>query len=122
MESNLWLNFNEKLLDESFNKNDFIIKTLQQINKDLLQVTDLQILPNEIEESHFKENLSSQLENILKKLDQTMPAQISQLLYLIDIPEQIISIIQQESGTYYNNLANIIIRREAYKVYLRSKF
>lgn len=122
MESNLWLNFNEKLLAESFNKNDFIIKTLQQINKDLLQVTDLQILPNEIEETHFKENLSSQLENILKKLDQTMPAQISQLLYLIDIPEQIISIIQQESGTYYNNLANIIIRREAYKVYLRSKF
>jgi 3-dehydroquinate synthase class II len=122
MEANLWLNFTGGKLIKAFNETNFITKTIEQINKDLSQVTELQISIEEIDKSNVHDSLCVQLTSILEEVENTMHSQVSQLLYLIDIPEHVIATIHQNPGTYHYNLAEVILRREAYKVYLRSKF
>jgi hypothetical protein len=66
-------------------------------------------------------NLKELISSIEKCIAQVSNAQLQQLIYLIDIPESIfISLSRKE--TFHKELSEVILRREALKVYLRNEF
>lgn len=96
----------QALMDQSFQAQTFI-----QLEK------DFQRCGLELNSMDLKELLSS----IEKCIAQVSNAQLQQLIYLIDIPESIfISLSRKE--TFHKELSEVILTREALKVYLRNKF
>lgn len=107
-------------LNELYNQPTFVHKTQLQVLKDFNQ------LNIEIDESIRSEvyNLDQLVQIISAALESynSLPgANFDQLFYTIDLPEKEIREIQQEED-FNEQLAFLIIKREAYKVYLRSKF
>jgi hypothetical protein len=99
---------------------DFVLKTQRQIAKDF---SSSGILFNDLFE---KVELSYDvlISTIASKLEEVMmhgETQLLQLLYQIDIPQNhFLDLLNQED--FGLKLSALILRREAYKVYLRSKF
>lgn len=95
-----------------FKIDSFVQKTIEQLNKDLalagldwqFQLTDKSEIPQIIEGLNQK----------FRELSVSQNQALNQLLYTIDLPEDLF--------TSDENLAELILRREAYKVYLREKF
>ncbi|MCB9224596.1 MAG: hypothetical protein H6582_10495 [Crocinitomicaceae bacterium] len=105
-------------IDQFFSKEKFVLDTCQQINKDLAGL--VQFEPNISVD--IDENVLDQLVNILKDiLLQMDSAKIQQFIYKVDLKESaFIRAVSQEDD--FQNLALLIIEREAQKVYLRHKF
>ena len=110
---------NQELLAH-YQSPDFVLKTQRQIAKDFgtsgidfnksfeneeLSLTDLLQITNE------------KLEEVLKLGETTT----LQLLYQIDIPQSDFLALTSDPD-FIPKMSDLIIRREAYKVYLRSKF
>lgn len=95
----------QALMDPSFRAD-----TLAQLEKDFqrcgltLNTTDLN-------------NLLYSIESFLALVSR---AQLQQLIYLIDIPESLFRSLSQKVN-FHKDLSEVILMREALKVYLRSK-
>lgn len=99
---------------------DFVLKTQQQIHKDFsmqsLDISD-ELLENELDYEEIHALVAQALESVMKLGERTL----LQLNYQIDIPQsQFLNAITGKAPI--TDLAEMIIRREAYKVYLRTKF
>ena len=99
---------------------DFQIKTQQQIAKDFALSGfdfDEQFLNNELNYEEIIDSVAIKLEEVFIAGEQTL----LQLLYQIDVPQNtFLNLVGNDSMVI--ELSEIILRREAYKVYLRSKF
>jgi hypothetical protein len=96
----------QALMDQSFR-----VETLAQLEKDF-QRCGLSI--NTVDVNHLLQSIASCITNVSN-------TQLQQLIYLIDIPESIfISLSRKES--FHQELSEVILMREALKVYLRNKF
>ena len=94
------------LSDQSFRA-----ATLEQIQKDFHRC-GLTLLSIELTD------LLQSIESCIKNVSNT---QLQQLIYLIDIPEALfLSLTRKE--TFHQELSEVILMREALKVYLRNKF
>lgn len=107
-------------LELEFKSTDFVVKTQRQITKDFgTSGIDFN--------SEFSSSPLSYLELIDavgEKLGELMTigeTQTLQLLYQIDIPQQdFLSLITEPN--FIDKISSLIIKREAYKVYLRSVY
>ena len=107
-------------LELSFNSEAFVLKTQQQIAKDFAVIQ--QHFPENFEtEVYSKEQIESFLKEKISYLIQHSEAQFGQLLYTIDIPEKQFRSLTS-SPEFVSKMAEVILRREAYKVFLRIKF
>lgn len=103
-----------------FDEEAFVLKTQQQIAKDFAKFNlefpedfTVKALEREVTESMIQEQLSD-----IMRFGET---RLLQLLYTIDISEkQFLNLAVK--GDFIRELAQMILFREAYKVYLRLKF
>lgn len=99
---------------------DFILKTQQQLAKDFARAG--YAFDSEFTETTLTFDLI--LEQVMEKLGEAFERgekQMLQLLYLVDLPQQeFLRLIQEPE--FLSRLSDKIIRREAYKVYLRTQF
>lgn len=90
----------------------FLQKTIDQLNKDLARAgLEWRF---EVSEQFELDALCERLNQRLRALASTHSRTFQQLLYTIDLPEDLAA--EEEK------LAEFMLRREAYKVYLREKF
>lgn len=102
----------------SFYNEEFVLKTLEQINKDLSGLESAEVVFNIDFERDVLEQLIDQLATILLKMNNR---NIQQFIYRVDLKESdFLKSVSKEDD--FQELAFLIIRREAQKVYLRSKF
>ena len=99
---------------------DFVLKTQRQIAKDFMIVSfkmDPKFESEEFNYDQIKNEVACQLVEVMKLGETTL----LQLLYQIDIPQsKFLNLISEVD--FVQQMSDMIIRREAYKVYLRSKF
>lgn len=107
-------------LQTQFNIPDFVLKTQRQIAKDFAIIGfsfDTSFESEEFDYPKIKSEVQSQIEEVMKLGE----SNLLQLLYQIDIPQsKFLSIITE--ANFIEQISEMIIRREAYKVFLRSKF
>ncbi len=111
---------NPKILNQELTSEDFVLKTQGQIAKDFGTAgidfpSSFQSAPMEVD------RLILEISIRLKELQTSSSSGFSQLLYQIDLPESILPDLAQ-TDDFYLNLAEAVLKREAYKVFLRSKF
>ncbi len=96
----------QALIDQSFR-----VATLEQLQKDF-QRCGLELM------SIDPSQLLEAIEACIKLVSNT---QLQQLIYLIDIPESIFHSLSRKES-FHQELSEVILMREALKVYLRHKF
>ena len=89
----------------------FRAETLVQLQKDF-QRCGLELISNELLE------LLPSIEECIKPVS---TRQLQQLIYLIDVPESIFLSLSRKDS-FHQELSEVILMREALKVYLRHKF
>ncbi|MFM7661087.1 MAG: hypothetical protein ACKO6A_00300 [Bacteroidota bacterium] len=111
---------NTELLIQEFSNEKFVQDTVNQICKDFSRCgwdMDSILLERKLTKVELKELLAEKLVEIMKFGE----TQLLQIIYIIDIPEkEFLSIISEPN--FPQLLADKIVLKEAYKVYLRSKF
>ncbi len=100
-----------------FEDSEFILSTQKQITKDFQNFNisfpeKFQTTPLEFDDLKTE---------IIERLTQVNPSALQQLFYIIDLPESLLPQTHQPE-VYFSEISELIIRREAYKVYLRRKF
>lgn len=115
------LNFNDfPELQSSLRLVDFRFETQKQIVKDFGSVgydfsSDLDSMDISLEEMEM--GISQAIATIMEKGER----QLLQLLYVIDLPEkQFLSLTTQSD--FLSQITQLVIKREAYKVWLRKKY
>jgi len=107
-------------LEIQFQVENFVLKTQQQIAKDFYssRITfDSEFENKQLSYNEIIEAISQKLAEIMS-LGET---QLLQLLYQIDISQsQFLELV--ENPDFVEKLSELVVRREAYKVYLRSQF
>lgn len=96
----------QALVDQSFRTD-----TLAQLTKDF-QRCGLTLDSSDVD------YLLSSIESCIRKVSNT---QLQQLIYLIDIPESIFISLSRKAS-FHQELSEVILMREALKIYLRNKF
>lgn len=107
-------------LKTQFQIADFVLKTQQQIYKDFTssgqEISDL-LNESELTSNEINDIVSQALADVMR-FDESV---LLQLVYQIDIPQkQFLDAMSDDSPV--NTLSDLIVRREAFKVYLRSKY
>lgn len=107
-------------LKVQFTVPDFVLNTQRQIAKDF-ELSGCEF-DNKFKTTALEyHQLLLTVEDKLLEIMRLGETQLLQLLYQIDIPQQnFLQIVQEEDLS--SQLAEMIVRREAYKIYLRSKF
>ncbi|MCH2223473.1 MAG: hypothetical protein MK066_01795 [Crocinitomicaceae bacterium] len=99
--------------------NDFALKTQLQIKKDF-ELIGVQLF-HERSNNPTYDQLFLEVNSGLTEITQQGEQALLRLLYQIDIPER--DFLKTISGdNFIAKMSQLIIRREAYKVYLRSQF
>lgn len=106
-------------LKDAFNDGSFVVKTQQQILKDF-QRSGFDI-PTLEEKTYDYESLDLIVQESLSEVIKAGEKTLLQLIYQIDLPQQLFLEVVTKS-TFLEELSELIIRREALKVHLRSKF
>lgn len=111
---------NDELLISSFSNEDFVLKTQQQIHKDFakfnLEFPEYFIF-DVLDAFQIEQLIQEKLTEIIKFGE----TKLLQLMYTIDIPEsQFLKIITRSD--FLILLSKAVLKREALKVYLRSKY
>ena len=101
-------------------KEDFVLKTQQQIHKDFAKF-NLDFPENFIFEPFLKEQIELAIQDNLAIIIKSGETKLMQLLYTIDIPEEKFLQITQDPN-FMQVLSEMILKREAMKVYFRSKY
>lgn len=117
-----WVNATTSELQNEWNKLDFIQKTVAQIDKDFAGFTNSHIGENIDLSGDIAAEIIQHIKENLTKLERENPASIPQLIYLIDLPEEIFQSIYQNSASINYDLAQCILMREAHKIWMRSKY
>ena len=117
-----WIEEKNDLFQDEWNKVDFIQKTIAQIDKDFSSFIPSHIGENIDSIENFKEILINNIKQNLDKMERENASSIPQLIYLIDLPEAVFHSITQHSETINFELAQCILVREAYKVWMRSRY
>jgi len=99
---------------------EFILKTQQQINKDFAKF-NLEFRESFTLEPWTKAEIELAIEENLVISIKMGETKLMQLLYTIDIPEQTFLSLTQEKD-FIQLLSHAILKREAMKVFFRSKF
>jgi hypothetical protein len=104
-------------LSNQLSEISFVDMTIAQITKDFSRMSlDFNFVPNS--EIDIKSHLISQIENATKKLNAD---KLQQFIYLVDVKETDFIFANQDSE-FFNVLAQKILVREAYKVFLRKYY
>lgn len=111
---------NHATLIESFGQSEFAKFVFSQLNKEFAKIgiliefndDDLLTFPK------FKKRLTEEIELIMR----TSPNSISQLLYVIDLPEQSVNDIFNTATEPIESLSEMLLIRIAQKVYFREKY
>lgn len=99
---------------------DFVLKTQRQIAKDFATIGVYFNDQFDLEELSYDEleaDVANQILDVLKMGETTL----LQLLYQIDLPQNLF-LDATTKPDFATIISELIIQREAYKVYLRSKF
>jgi len=99
---------------------EFILKTQQQINKDFAKF-NLEFRESFTLEPWTKAEIELAIEENLVISIKMGETKLMQLVYTIDIPEQTFLSLTQEKD-FIQLLSHAILKREAMKVFFRSKF
>ena len=111
---------NPEIIQQELRSEDFVLKTQQQIAKDF--GTAGVDFPSSFQSVSMEvDRLILEISIRLKELQTSSSSGFSQLLYQIDLPESILSDLAR-TDDFYSSLAEAVLKREAYKVFLRSKF
>jgi len=98
---------------------DFVLKTQRQIVKDFY-TSGLFFDPSFESEEHAISEIVNQIQSHVESIMKYGESQFLQLLYQIDIPQnEFLEMITQPN--FIENISKLILQREAFKVYLRSK-
>ena len=108
-----------QVLDE-FQSSEFILKTQQQIAKNLEQFS-INFDSSFITTPLFYDELLLEVESRLAELMKTNEQRFLQYLYMVDLPEKEFLTLLNDP-LFLPKISELILRREAYKVYLRTKF
>lgn len=101
-------------------QNDFALKTQQQIEKDFY-ASGAEFEAGFTSTAWSYDEIFAAVQQQLTNIMSRGETQFLQLLYQIDIPQnQFLESIGKSD--FSNQITELIIRREAFKVYLRSKF
>ena len=111
---------NLEIINQELTSDEFVLKTQQQIAKDF-GTAGIAFPDDFVSVARVISHLNCEVSSRLRELNTTSSSTFSQLLYQIDIPESILSDLSR-SDDYFQRLAEIVIKREAYKVFLRRKF
>lgn len=110
----------DEILLAQFSNDDFVLKTQQQIHKDFAKF-NLEFPENFIFEPFETHQVEVLIEERLAEIIKFGETKLLQLMYTIDIPEnQFLHLITQPD--FLKSLSKTVLKREALKVYLRSKF
>ena len=105
-------------LNDNFKNEDFVIETCQQLNKDLVGLIQSPSAFNIDLEINILEQLVTTVSEIIGQLDKQ---NIMQFLYKVDLNEnKIVENIEGQKGL--RDLAFLVVKREAQKVFLRRHF
>lgn len=107
-------------LEHELQSVDFVLATQFQLAKDF-GMSGIDFDPNFVQEPLNYEALREIVEDRVSLIMQSGERQLLQLLYQIDVPQQDFLALTTEAD-FLPRLGNLIIRREAYKVFLRRKF
>jgi hypothetical protein len=99
---------------------EFVLKTQQQIHKDFAKF-NLEFRESFIFELWTKEEIELAIQENLAIIIKFGETKLMQLLYTIDIPEEQFLRLTQEQN-FLQLLSESILKREALKVFFRSKF
>jgi hypothetical protein len=111
---------NDESLISYFSNEEFVLKTQHQIHKDFAKF-NLEFPENFIFDPWPKEKIEEIIQEKLKEIMPLGETRLLQLLYTIDIPEkQFLSLITEPN--FLVSIAEAILKREAMKVYFRSKY
>ncbi|MEX2482983.1 MAG: hypothetical protein WED10_00385 [Brumimicrobium sp.] len=112
------LNKNEII--KRFAEESFAKATFDQVKNDFLKVGIEIQFADEVYAS--KEAFTKQLGGEIEAIMREAPHLLTQLFYLIDLPENQIEIILKEAENPTLELANALLIRAAQKVYFREKY
>ncbi|MDX2362580.1 MAG: hypothetical protein QNK23_17360 [Crocinitomicaceae bacterium] len=107
-------------LTTHFHSDDFVLKTQRQIVKDFYVSGVSFGAEFEISTLSF-ETICDVVGEKIEEVMQFGETQFLQLLYQIDIPQGDFLNLTTDPN-FISKMSNLIVRREAYKVYLRSQF
>lgn len=108
----------KKDLVHHFDSEDFVSKTIAQINKDLGGVSEVFVESKTDTGEKALAQLIAQLKDVLEGFDNY--EKLMQFIYRVDLNESDFHVALEKGE--WEVLAFLIIRREAQKVYLRQKF
>jgi len=109
-------------LNNRFDSTDFIRLTQAQINKDLMGLCDIElVLTEQHNQTSVLNQFKSSLQPLLIKLAQNSSRQLAQFIYRVDLSEDQFNTSLIKDPQLFD-LAELVIEREAQKVYLRSVF
>jgi hypothetical protein len=117
-----WVEATSSELQNELNKIDFIQKTIAQIDKDFANFTNSHIGENIDLSGNISAEIIQHIKENLTKLERENPASIPQIIYLIDLPEEIFQSVYQNSSSINYDLAQCILMREAHKVWMRGRY
>jgi len=106
--------------NKTLSNEEFVLKTQQQIHKDFAKF-NLEFRENFIFDLWTKEEIELAIQENLAIIIKFGETKLMQLLYTIDIPEEQFLRLTQEQN-FLPLLAEAILKREALKVFFRSKF
>ena len=107
-------------LDAYFDNASFILKTQQQLSKDFAKF-NLDFPENFDSEAYKKEEIEELISVRITDLMKEGETRLLQLLYTVDLSEnQFLHLTTQPD--FITKIAEKILFREAYKVFLRAKF
>lgn len=111
---------NSEIIWEEFSKRKFVDDTLLQIQKDFNRC-GWDIHFDFLNDFNIKTAIEDRISEILSEVMKHSESQLLQLIYIIDIPEkEFLALFREEN--VIEKLAEKILWKEAYKVYLRRKF
>lgn len=96
---------------------EFVLATIAQINKDLGGISELSLVFDKVSTNQL-ESLREQMKQILSLLQNL--GRIAQFIYRVDLNERDFRKTLQDEN--WHELAFLVIRREAQKVFLRHHF
>lgn len=117
MNANL-IDLNELL--SAFKRSEFVLKTQRQIAKDF-GTAQYDFGEAFLTENFAYETIIDEVKIALSDIMKQGETVFLQLMYTIDVKESDF-LVQITGENFLENIAQIIIRREAYKVYLREQF
>lgn len=111
---------NKKEIIKRFTEESFAEATFNQVKNDFLKVgIEIQFSEKDLSSKEaFTQQLSAEVEAIMREA----PHLLTQLFYLIDLPENQVNEMLFDAENPTLDLANALLIRAAQKVYYRDKF